>query len=70
MLSVRVRCRAVALPPEQRYRLPLTSSFDYGWRLNDVLDEPVKPIHGRGKLVKETFYARNGVNTLPLPLAN
>ena len=62
--------RSKTLLPEQRYQVPLTTSFEYGWRIGDVIDEPVKPQHARAKLVRDTFYARNGVTTLPLPLVD
>lgn len=47
--------------PEQRYEYPLLSSFDYGWKLKEVAQEYKTPIHGRGRIVEESFYRRNGV---------
>lgn len=48
--------------PEEKYEYPLVSSFDYGWKLNDVYKQEYKnPIHGRNKIVEESFYRRNGV---------
>lgn len=48
--------------PEAKYEYPLVSSFDYGWKLNEVNKEGYKnPIHGRNKIVEESFYRRNGV---------
>ena len=63
-----MRFRSKLLAPDQRYELPPTTSCEYGWRVADVVDEPVKPQHARAKLVRDTFYARNGINTLALPL--
>lgn len=50
------------LSPEEKYNLPLVSSWEYGWRLNDVIKiEALKnPIHGRSRVIHDTFYRRNG----------
>ncbi len=52
--------------PEEKYHYPLLSSWDYGWRLNDVVqrDEIGKPENGRTRIVSDTFYTRNGVPDL------
>jgi hypothetical protein len=48
--------------PDDKYEYPLVSSFDYGWKLNEVAGAQYKnPIHGRSKIVEESFYRRNGV---------
>ncbi|XP_046580706.1 protein ATP6V1FNB-like [Haliotis rubra] len=50
--------------PEQKYDFPLLSSWEYGWRLGDVIkkEEIKKPAHGRTKIVADTFYTRNGIS--------
>lgn len=52
--------------PEQRYNFPVTTSWDYGWGLTEFgrKDDAFQPLHGRTRLVQETFYDRNGVPTL------
>lgn len=47
--------------PEEKYEYPLLSSFEYGWKLKEVAPEYKTPAHGRGKIVEESFYRRNGV---------
>ncbi len=47
--------------PEERYEYPLISSFEYGWKLNEVAPEYRTPAHGRGRIVEESFYRRNGI---------
>ncbi|XP_075430928.1 protein SPMIP1 [Ascaphus truei] len=49
------------LGPEDKFPYPILSSWDYGWRLGDVVKEFRVPIHGRCKIVRDTFYMRNGV---------
>lgn len=47
--------------PEEKFEYPLLNSFEYGWKLNDVAQEYKTPTHGRGRIVEESFYRRNGV---------
>lgn len=48
--------------PEEKYEYPLVSSFDYGWKLDETgKDEYRNPVHGRNKIVEDSFYRRNGV---------
>ncbi|KAM3914274.1 protein SPMIP1 [Leptodactylus fuscus] len=51
--------------PEEKYQHPILSSWDYGWRLGDVLPDFKTPIHGRSRIVKDTFYSRNGILSIP-----
>ncbi|RNA25522.1 hypothetical protein BpHYR1_007695 [Brachionus plicatilis] len=47
--------------PENKYEYPLLNSFEYGWKLNEVAPEYKTPAYGRGRIVEESFYRRNGV---------
>jgi len=49
--------------PEQKFVFPTCSSWDYGWRLSDVIkkEDIKKPKYGRNKIVEDTFYTRNGI---------
>lgn len=49
--------------PEQKFAYPTCSSWDYGWRLCDVIkkEDIKKPKYGRNKIVEDTFYTRNGI---------
>ncbi|KAM4721890.1 protein SPMIP1 [Rhinophrynus dorsalis] len=51
--------------PEEKFPHPIVSSWDYGWRLGDVVKEFNVPIHGRSKIVRDTFYSKNGVISQP-----
>lgn len=50
--------------PDSKYRLPVLTSWEYGWNAGDVVK---KPEFGRTKLISDTFYCRNGVHTLKVP---
>lgn len=49
--------------PERKYQFPVLSSWDYGWRLEDVIkkEEIKKPPYGRTRMVADTFYTRTGI---------
>ncbi|XP_033181089.1 protein ATP6V1FNB [Mastacembelus armatus] len=47
--------------PEDKFDFPLLSSWEYGWRLGDYTLDYRTPVRARSSVVKNTFYARNGV---------
>jgi len=47
--------------PEDKYMHPITSSWEYGWKLNDVVTEFRAPQFGRSRIVRDTFLRRNGI---------
>ncbi|XP_033746572.1 protein ATP6V1FNB-like [Pecten maximus] len=49
--------------PEDKFQFPLLSSWEYGWRLGDVVkkSEIKKPPFGRTRIVADTFYTRTGI---------
>lgn len=47
--------------PEEKFPYPLLSSWDYGWRLGDAVKEIRTPIHGKSRIVMDTFYFKNGI---------
>ncbi|XP_078059395.1 protein SPMIP1 [Mustelus asterias] len=47
--------------PEEKFQYPILSSWEYGWRQGDVIQELQLPVHGRLRTVNDTFYSRNGV---------
>lgn len=53
--------------PERKYAFPILSSWEYGWRLDDVIkkEDIKKPPFGRTRIVNDTFYTRNGVGVSP-----
>ncbi|XP_015203403.1 protein SPMIP1 [Lepisosteus oculatus] len=53
--------------PEKKFEHPIISSWEYGWRLGDYAKEDKSPIKGRSRIVKDTFYARNGIFNFPSP---
>lgn len=52
--------------PESRYAFPVVSSWEYGWRLGDVIptDAMHNPAHGRCRIISDTFYRSNGLPQL------
>lgn len=54
--------------PETRFRLPVVTSWDYGWRLRDSIKpgEVKFSKFARTRLVQDTFYTRNYVPSLNL----
>ncbi|KAK1161564.1 protein ATP6V1FNB [Acipenser oxyrinchus oxyrinchus] len=53
--------------PDEKFQHPVLSSWEYGWRLGELVKEVKKPVYGRSGLVKDTFYARNGIFNSPAP---
>ncbi|XP_069101138.1 protein SPMIP1-like [Argopecten irradians] len=53
--------------PEDKFQFPLLSSWEYGWRLADVVkkNEIKKPAFGRTRIVSDTFYTRTGIPSNP-----
>ncbi|OWF34682.1 uncharacterized protein LOC110443823 [Mizuhopecten yessoensis] len=53
--------------PEDKFQFPLLSSWEYGWRLGDVVkkSEIKKPPFGRTRIVADTFYTRTGIPNSP-----
>ncbi|XP_071349388.1 protein SPMIP1 [Trachinotus anak] len=51
--------------PEEKFDFPLLSSWEYGWRLGDYALDYKTPSRARSSVVKNTFYARNGVFSKP-----
>ncbi|XP_068940645.1 protein SPMIP1 [Petaurus breviceps papuanus] len=47
--------------PEDKFRYPVLSSWDYGWGIGDSMKEAKAPVHARSRLIRDTFYFRNGV---------
>ncbi len=49
--------------PENKYQFPVLNSWEYGWRLGDVIpkDQIKKPDAGRTRIVADTFYTRTGI---------
>ena len=46
--------------PERRYQYPVSSTMEYGWKLDDSGQKFKAPTFARGKIVEESFYRRNG----------
>lgn len=52
--------------PEQKYNFPITSSWDYGWKLGDSTAYK-RPSFARTPLIRDSFFTDNGVPTLNNP---
>ncbi|CAJ1051983.1 protein ATP6V1FNB-like [Xyrichtys novacula] len=53
------------IKPEERFDFPVLSSWEYGWRLGDYTLNYKTPSRAKFSVVKNTFYARNGVFSSP-----
>ncbi|KAL4655821.1 hypothetical protein GN956_G6174 [Arapaima gigas] len=53
--------------PEEKYPHPEVSSWEYGWRLGDYVKDYRCPVNGRSGIVRDTFYARNGIFSITSP---
>ncbi|XP_067109792.1 protein SPMIP1 [Osmerus mordax] len=51
--------------PEEKFDYPLLSSWEYGWRLGDYEQDYRSPTNGKSGVVRNTFYARNGIFNFP-----
>uniref|UniRef100_UPI0037E82180 protein SPMIP1 n=1 Tax=Semicossyphus pulcher TaxID=241346 RepID=UPI0037E82180 len=51
--------------PEEKFDFPVLSSWEYGWRLGDYTLDYRTPSRAKSSVVKNTFYARNGVFSSP-----
>ncbi|XP_041634311.1 protein ATP6V1FNB [Cheilinus undulatus] len=51
--------------PEDKFDFPVLSSWEYGWRLGDYTLDYRTPSRAKSSVVKNTFYARNGVFSDP-----
>jgi len=53
--------------PEDKFQFPILNSWEYGWRLGDVVkkEDIKKPQYGRTKIVADTFYTRTGIPQNP-----
>ncbi|XP_025020553.1 uncharacterized protein LOC112540311 [Python bivittatus] len=47
--------------PEEKFCYPVLSSWEYGWRLGDVVKDIRTPVHGKSCIVKDSFYFKNGI---------
>nr|XP_046240903.1 protein ATP6V1FNB [Scatophagus argus] len=53
------------ITPEEKFDFPLLSSWEYGWRLGDFSLDYRTPSRAKSSVVKNTFYAKNGVFSSP-----
>ncbi|KYO29752.1 hypothetical protein Y1Q_0023131 [Alligator mississippiensis] len=47
--------------PEDKFSYPMLSSWEYGWRLGGVITEGKAPAHAKSRIVRDTFYIKNGI---------
>ncbi|XP_060526415.1 protein SPMIP1-like [Cylas formicarius] len=51
----------VKLLPEERYFFPEVSSFEYGWRMWDMVAHTDRTGFGRRQVIRDSFYRRRGL---------
>ena len=47
--------------PHERYEYPLTNSLEYGWKIADNMTKFRPSVHGRGSIIRDSFYTEHGV---------
>ncbi|XP_019360518.1 PREDICTED: uncharacterized protein LOC109289081 [Gavialis gangeticus] len=47
--------------PEDKFSYPVLSSWEYGWRLGGFVTEGKAPMHAKSRIVRDTFYIKNGI---------
>lgn len=49
--------------PEMKYEFPITSGWEYGWKITDSMKKSTTKAaeFGRTRIVRDSFYRRNGV---------
>ena len=47
--------------PEDKFQYPLLSSWDIGWKVSEQTHLYRNPVHGRSRIVRDTFYKNNGI---------
>ena len=52
--------------PEKKYAFPVTSSWKYGWKLDEAF-QLQKPRFARSRKMMDTFYTRNGIPDMYCP---
>lgn len=55
--------------PDVKYQYQVCSSWEYGWKMNENIPSPPKPVYGRTCLVRDTFYSRSGIPGLKVESA-
>ncbi|CAD5113498.1 unnamed protein product [Dimorphilus gyrociliatus] len=52
--------------PEKKYEFPVTSSWNYGWKLDECFALK-RPTHARSSMIRDNFFTRNGIPTMREP---
>ncbi|XP_065829833.1 protein SPMIP1-like [Oscarella lobularis] len=49
--------------PEQKYEYPMTSAWEYGWKIMDLMGSETEKAarFGRTKIIRDSFYRTNGI---------
>ncbi|UJR13293.1 hypothetical protein I4U23_000311 [Adineta vaga] len=48
------------IAPDHKYQYPVSSSMEYGWKLDENAYHYQTPKHAQGNLIQESFYRTNG----------
>lgn len=56
-----------AADPEEKYRYPQLSSWEYGWNFKKITTPGIAPINARNRIVAESFYRPTCVQYPPDP---
>jgi len=53
--------------PDVKFTYPVASSWEYGWKVSSEMGSYGRPQHARTAMIKDSFYTRNGVPSIPSP---
>ncbi|XP_050999239.1 protein ATP6V1FNB [Acomys russatus] len=53
------------LKPEEKFKYPMVSSWEYGWHVGDVMKDFRTPAHARMHPITKSFYLKNGLFYIP-----
>ncbi|XP_060246908.1 protein SPMIP1 [Meriones unguiculatus] len=53
------------LKPEEKYKYPMVSSWEYGWHVGDVMENYKNPAFARTYPITKSFYNKNGIFHIP-----
>ncbi|XP_036054718.1 protein ATP6V1FNB [Onychomys torridus] len=53
------------LMPEEKYKYPIVSSWEYGWHVGDAMKNYTTPAHAKTHPITDSFYIKNGIFNIP-----
>ncbi|XP_049718035.1 protein ATP6V1FNB [Elephas maximus indicus] len=51
--------------PQEKFRYPILSSWDYGWHMEDAMKDTKAPIYAKSQPITKIFYLKGGIFHFP-----